>query len=104
MKVVFETTEYAFPIRVDMLASGKFKVTYGQQVRSGLSYGQAAHDLGECIFHALQCDGKLDRDARMGGSWSSRDPKETVVIQTRATAKAALIAAGVRSPAGTEGQ
>lgn len=36
-----------------------FKVTYGLQVRSNLEYGQAAKELGECIFHALACDGKL---------------------------------------------
>lgn len=34
-----------------------------------------------------------DRDARMGGSWSSRDPREVCVIQTRATARAAILAA-----------
>lgn len=34
-----------------------------------------------------------DRDARMGGSWSSRDAREVVVIQTKATARAALLAA-----------
>lgn len=43
-----------------------------------------------------------DRDARMGGSWDSRDPQEVCVIQTRATARAMLDAAltkanGVRS-------
>ena len=34
-----------------------------------------------------------DRDARQGGPWSSRDKREVVVIQTRATARAALRAA-----------
>jgi len=34
-----------------------------------------------------------DRDARMGGPWQSRDPREIVVIQLKATAKAALLAA-----------
>jgi hypothetical protein len=34
-----------------------------------------------------------DSSARMGGSWSLRDPKEVVVVQTLATARAALNAA-----------
>jgi hypothetical protein len=34
-----------------------------------------------------------DRDARHGGPWESRDAKEICVIQTKATARAALIAA-----------
>lgn len=40
-----------------------------------------------------------DRDARMGGPWTSRDPDEVVVVQTRATARAALIAAARLTPA-----
>lgn len=39
-----------------------------------------------------------DRDARMGGLFSERDPNEIVIVQTMATARAALIAA--RSVAG----
>lgn len=34
-----------------------------------------------------------DRDARHGGSWDSRDAQEICVIQTKATARAALTAA-----------
>lgn len=34
-----------------------------------------------------------DRDARMGGTWKDRGPNEVAVVQTKATAKAALQAA-----------
>lgn len=34
-----------------------------------------------------------DRDARMGGPWDERGENEICVIQTKATARAALIAA-----------
>jgi len=34
-----------------------------------------------------------DRDARHGGGWDTRDPREVCVIQTKATARAALMAA-----------
>lgn len=39
-----------------------------------------------------------DNHARRGGSWESRAPDEVVVIQTYATARAALIAANAASP------
>jgi hypothetical protein len=39
----------------------RFRVTYGAQVRSGLSYAQAAKEYGECVFHSLACAGKLDQ-------------------------------------------
>jgi hypothetical protein len=34
-----------------------------------------------------------DRDERMGGAWTSRDPNEVCVIQTKATVRAILTAA-----------
>lgn len=34
-----------------------------------------------------------DRDARHGGSWDTLDPRMVCVVQTRATARAALAAA-----------
>jgi hypothetical protein len=39
-----------------------------------------------------------DRDARMGGPWPSRDSNEVCVVQTKATARAALTAAGIAAP------
>jgi hypothetical protein len=38
---------------------GHFKVVYGVQESSGLSYEQAAKELGRCILHALACENKL---------------------------------------------
>lgn len=37
-----------------------FTVTYGKQVDSNLSYGEACTKLGRAILHALACEGKLD--------------------------------------------
>lgn len=48
-----------FDIKVEQSAHGKFRVTYGKQVRRDLDYVEAAHELGECIFHALACEGKV---------------------------------------------
>ena len=37
-----------------------FGVTYGLQVKEGLTYSQASKELGECIFHHLACESLLD--------------------------------------------
>ncbi len=49
-----------WPITLEQAASGAFRVTYGKQVKSGLSYEAAAAEYGACIMHALACEGKLD--------------------------------------------
>ncbi len=49
-----------WPITLEQSASGAFRVTYGKQVTSGLSYAAAAAEYGSCIMHALACEGKLD--------------------------------------------
>lgn len=61
MRLCFELPDAAFPIKLEQheTARGLFRVTYGKQVRDGLNYVDAAHELGECILHALACDSKL---------------------------------------------
>ena len=51
-------------IQVDQQESGKklFTVTYGLAQKKGLSYTQAAHKLGEVLFHHLACESALDND------------------------------------------
>lgn len=41
-----------------------FTVTYGLQRKEGLTYAQAAKELGECIFHLEACNGKIDGTGR----------------------------------------
>ena len=60
MKTIYENTALAFPVKLEMLHSGRFRVTYGQQIRTNLTYAEAAKELGECIMHALGCDGAFD--------------------------------------------
>lgn len=59
-----ELTDLAFPVRLEQTGVDKFVVTYGKQVKSGLTYAQAASELGADIMHALACDGKLDNRHR----------------------------------------
>jgi hypothetical protein len=39
-----------------------FTVTYGLRQKSNLTYEQAAHDLGECLFHHLACESVLNNE------------------------------------------
>lgn len=59
MKTIFELDSLAFPLKVERSSRG-YRVTYGQQVVNNLTYKEAAHELGECIFHALGCEGLME--------------------------------------------
>lgn len=37
-----------------------FTITYGLQVRSGLTYSQACHEIGQCLLHYLCCEDIAD--------------------------------------------
>jgi hypothetical protein len=60
MKTIYLNEQHAYPIKLEQRASGDFVLTYGNQVQRGLSYRQAARDLGGCIMHAATCDGLID--------------------------------------------
>jgi hypothetical protein len=60
MRNCFKTNLAGFEIRLDQSGPDNFRVTYGKQVDSGLSYTRAASTLGESIMHALTCEGELD--------------------------------------------
>lgn len=47
-------------VLVEQWGNGRFNVTYGKDVQTGLGYADAAKHFGECIFHALACAGELD--------------------------------------------
>jgi hypothetical protein len=49
---------FAWPISVEATRNG-FRVMYGAQLSSGLTYDQACRKLGEAIMHALYCDAAL---------------------------------------------
>lgn len=51
-------------IQADQSESGKklFTVTYGLQVKSGLTYSQACTEIGAVILHHLCCEGIADNE------------------------------------------
>ena len=57
-------TEIAFGIGLYQLGVDRFEVVYGKQIHTDLTYGQGCDKLGQAIFHALACDGKLDNRER----------------------------------------
>lgn len=58
MSIIFET-KIGYEIKLLQITKDSFCVTYGKQISVGLTYSQAAQELGECIMHALACEGKL---------------------------------------------
>ena len=55
---------FAWPISVEATRNG-FRVMYGAQLKSGLTYEQACAALGASIMHALYCGAALGNN---GGS------------------------------------
>jgi len=49
-----------YGITLSQGATDDFTVTYGNESRDGMTYREAAAELGNCIFHALACEGRLD--------------------------------------------
>jgi hypothetical protein len=60
MKKIFETEVGGLKIRMFQDAGMTYAVAYGSQLKQTLTDVEAAHEFGECLMHALQCDGKLD--------------------------------------------
>jgi hypothetical protein len=51
-------------VKVIQTGVDRFTVSYGLQVKTGLNYEHAAREFGECVFHALACDGLIDNRTR----------------------------------------
>lgn len=63
LKTVF--CDKPLQVTVKQHKNKSFTVIYGLQVKTGLDYTQAAHELGACLFHALACESKLDNSAKV---------------------------------------
>ena len=48
------------PVSLFQNSVNSFKVIYGAQIKSGLSYAEAAKEYGECVFHSLSCADLID--------------------------------------------
>jgi hypothetical protein len=58
--IIFKTKLAGYDITLDRKTKNKFTVRYGEQYKDSMGRHGAAKELGQCIFHALQCEGKLD--------------------------------------------
>jgi hypothetical protein len=58
--VVYSERIAGYNIQLRKRSANNFAVTYGKLVKVGLTYAEAAKELGQCIMHALACEGKLD--------------------------------------------
>ena len=63
--MIIETTiDGQFTVKVTQDARRRtFAVTYGAEVKSGLTWEQAAREYGYCVFHAAQCAGLIEGGA-----------------------------------------
>lgn len=59
-KLIHAVTDLDCAVTLHQTGKDRFTVTYGLQVREGLTYGEAAKEYGECIMHSAACAGKLD--------------------------------------------
>ena len=65
MKIInVNMQDLPFELKLEQSESkrGLFRVTYGKQVSKNLIYSEAAKKYGECLFHALACDGLLNNE------------------------------------------
>lgn len=61
MNQVFKTVIAGYEIKMSKDKHRDiFTVQYGSDIRSKLNYTQAAQELGECIMHALACEGVME--------------------------------------------
>lgn len=59
-KICDYRSDLAFPVALLQTGVDRFTVQYGLQIKTGLNYARAAAEYGECVMHALACDGRLD--------------------------------------------
>ena len=62
MKTCYVLKDSDIKVEQSESTKGRFKVTYGLQVKNDLTYSEAAQELGFCIFHNLACESKLDNE------------------------------------------
>lgn len=58
-KTCIKIDNLAFPIELQQVGA-RFRVIYGQQVKSNLSYSEACDELGTAMMHAAACDGLIE--------------------------------------------
>jgi hypothetical protein len=57
---IFDTVIAGYPIKLKPIGNDSFIVYYGESFKHCYSYEDAAKELGECIMHALNCEGVLE--------------------------------------------
>lgn len=58
-KTIVYVGDGQFPVAIKQTGPNAYTVTYGIEAYQNKPYEVAARKLGECIMHALCCEGKL---------------------------------------------
>ena len=61
MKTIIVVDTLDHEVKLEQRADGRFRVTYGKQVKDHLRYVEAAAEFGECVMHSAACIGVLDK-------------------------------------------
>jgi hypothetical protein len=57
--IEIERREGAFPIVLTRTSKTRFSVIYGEEWHQDLTWLEAAAEFGRCLFHSLECEGKI---------------------------------------------
>ncbi len=58
--VNFEGSGHQYAVSIKQTSKKRYTVTYGLQVRTGLSYSEAAKELGLCLMHSMACESLIE--------------------------------------------
>lgn len=62
MATVICTQQIEGQFPVSIIKTGRtYTVTYGAQETKKLNWSQAAREFGNCVFHAIECAGLINR-------------------------------------------
>jgi hypothetical protein len=60
MKNIHTFVDGDYPVELWQDSKKRFRVIYGSHSKKNLTYSEACTEYGECVFHSLACNGKLE--------------------------------------------
>lgn len=58
-QVIHKVANLNHPVVLEQAGQNSFNVVYGNQIKTGLNYAQAAMEYGSCIMHSAVCAGRI---------------------------------------------
>jgi hypothetical protein len=83
MQTCWQCENFDYPIKLEQDDNELFRVTYGTQVRSGLTYAETAAALGQCLMHAMALNGDLN-NSENDDPWRSIKMERYLIVLSNA--------------------